>query len=195
MLDARGGEVLPGLHDHHIHVFAAAAAHGSLDCDVGIGSVADCRDELAQRLRGVAGSGWIRGVAYHEQQLGELDRWALDELCSDRPLRIQHRSGKLWVCNSLGLEMLQLNASDQIVGVERDSQGRLNGRIVRNDSLIAQRLQAAGGRVKPDIRGFSACWRDWVWWVLPTLPRTTISKVKRTLTGWVLRVNCCSERS
>lgn len=155
VLDARGGEVLPGLHDHHIHVFAAAAAHGSLDCDVGIGSVADCRDELAQRLRGVAGSGWIRGVAYHEQQLGELDRWALDELCSDRPLRIQHRSGKLWVCNSLGLEMLQLNASDQIVGVERDSQGRLNGRIVRNDSLIAQRLQAAGGRVKPDIRGFS----------------------------------------
>ena len=23
VLDARGGEVLPGLHDHHIHVFAA----------------------------------------------------------------------------------------------------------------------------------------------------------------------------
>ena len=155
VLDARGGEVLPGLHDHHIHVFAAAAAHGSLDCDVGTGTVEDCRDRLAQRLSGLAGSGWIRGVSYHEQQLGELDRWALDELCGDRPLRIQHRSGKLWVCNSLGLELLQLNASEQIDGVELDTQGRLNGRIVRNDKLIAQRLISTGGNVPPDIRGFS----------------------------------------
>ena len=155
VLNARGGELLPGLHDHHIHVFAAAAAYGSLDCDVGSGAVGDCRDRLAQRLRGAAGSGWIRGVSYHEQQLGELDRWALDELCSDRPLRIQHRSGKLWVCNSLGLESLQLNASEQIDGVELDAQGRLNGRIVRNDKLIAQRLTSTGGNVQPDVRGFS----------------------------------------
>ena len=155
VLDARGGEVLPGLHDHHIHVFAAAAAYGSLDCDVGFGTVADCRDRLAQRLAQTAGTGWIRGVSYHEQQLGELDRWHLDALCPDRPVRIQHRSGKLWVCNSLALEVLQLQASDQIAGVEADSQGLLNGRIVRNDALIAQRLQAIGGRVQPDVRGFS----------------------------------------
>ena len=155
VLDAGGGEVLPGLHDHHIHVFAAAAAYGSLDCDVGSGTVADCRDRLAQRLASARGSGWIRGVAYHEQQLGELDRWALDALCRDRPLRIQHRSGKLWVCNTLGLELLQLNASDQIAGVERDAQGRLNGRIVRNDTLIAQRLQATGGGEQPDVQGLS----------------------------------------
>ena len=155
VLDAGGGEVLPGLHDHHIHVFAAAAAYGSLDCDVGSGTLADCRHRLAQRLGSAAGSGWIRGVSYHEQQLGELDRWGLDTLCRDRPVRIQHRSGKLWVCNSLGLELLQLKASDQIAGVEVDSQGQLNGRIVRNDALIAQRLQATGGGVQPDVRGFS----------------------------------------
>lgn len=28
VLDAGGGEILPGLHDHHIHLFAAAAAQG-----------------------------------------------------------------------------------------------------------------------------------------------------------------------
>jgi cytosine/adenosine deaminase-related metal-dependent hydrolase len=55
VLDAGGGEVLPGLHDHHIHVFAAAAAYGSLDCDVGSGTVADCRDRLAQRLASATG--------------------------------------------------------------------------------------------------------------------------------------------
>ena len=27
VLDARGGELLPGLYDHHMHLFAAAAAH------------------------------------------------------------------------------------------------------------------------------------------------------------------------
>ena len=35
VLDARGGELLPGLHDHHIHLFAAAAANDSVDCNVG----------------------------------------------------------------------------------------------------------------------------------------------------------------
>ena len=32
LLDAAGGAVLPGLHDHHIHLYAAAAARASVSC-------------------------------------------------------------------------------------------------------------------------------------------------------------------
>ena len=71
VLDARGGELLPGLHDHHIHLFAAAAAHDSVDCNVGSGTLSQCRALLEARLRQASGNDWIRGVDYQEQQVGE----------------------------------------------------------------------------------------------------------------------------
>ena len=53
-----------------------------------------------QRAYNKRAAALIRGVDYQEQQLGELDRWQLDELCSTRPMRIQHRSGKVWSVTS-----------------------------------------------------------------------------------------------
>ena len=32
VVDGAGGALLPGLHDHHLHLLASAAALGSLDC-------------------------------------------------------------------------------------------------------------------------------------------------------------------
>lgn len=155
VLDVAGGQVLPGLHDHHIHLFASAAAYGSVSCNVGDGTPAHCRQVLAERLAQQPGGGWIRGVDYHEQQLGELDRWALDDLCDDRPLRIQHRSGKVWVCNSMALDLLGFNNSADVDVVELDSQGQVTGCIVRGDRLMAERLKASGVTEAPDIEGFS----------------------------------------
>ena len=45
VLNARGGELLPGLHDHHIHAFAAAAAYGSLIVMSAL-ALCDCRDRF-----------------------------------------------------------------------------------------------------------------------------------------------------
>jgi predicted amidohydrolase YtcJ len=151
VLEAEGGELLPGLHDHHMHLYASAAAYSSLDCHVGAVRPDLGRQRLAQRIAGYPGLGWIRGINYHEQQLGELDRWMLDDLCSHRPLRIQHRSGKVWVCNTLALSELGFDRGGNEDGVEIDAQGRLTGRIVRNDPLMAQRLQQIGESADPDI--------------------------------------------
>ena len=155
MLDARGGELLPGLYDHHMHLFAAAAAHESVDCNVGAGTLSECQDLLATRLQQASGGDWIRGVDYQEQQVGELDRWRLDELCSTRPVRIQHRSGKVWVCNSLALQELGFKDGDRIDGLEVDRRGALTGRIVRNDSLLAERMRRAKANKPPDIAAYS----------------------------------------
>jgi predicted amidohydrolase YtcJ len=151
VLEAEGGELLPGLHDHHIHLYASAAAYSSLDCHVGAVEPHLGRQRLAERLAAFPGRGWIRGINYHEQQLGELDRWMLDDLCSHRPLRIQHRSGKVWVCNSLALSLLGFERGEHLEGVELDTKNRLTGRIVRNDALMAQRLQQIGESSAADI--------------------------------------------
>ncbi|GAA2549694.1 amidohydrolase family protein [Mycolicibacterium diernhoferi] len=107
VLDAAGGTVIPGLHDHHVHVHSAAAAADSLR--VGVAEVGD-RDDLARALAGaqVGADGWIRAVGYHESVAGPLDRHRLDTLAPSVPVRIQHRSGILWTLNSAGLAAVGL---------------------------------------------------------------------------------------
>jgi predicted amidohydrolase YtcJ len=107
VLDAAGGTVLPGLHDHHVHLYAAAAAATSIR--VGPPQVRDRAALVAALANAEAGAdGWIRAVGYHDSVAGELDRDALDTVAPATPLRIQHRSGVLWILNSVGLARVGL---------------------------------------------------------------------------------------
>ncbi len=107
VFNAAGGTVLPGLHDHHVHLYSAAAAEDSLQ--VGSPQVRDGQD-LSRSLAGAtAGSdGWIRGVGYHESVAGPLNRAILDNFAPAVPVRVQHRSGLEWVLNSAGLARIGL---------------------------------------------------------------------------------------
>lgn len=149
-LQARGGALLPGLHDHHIHLLALAAALDSVRC--GPPQIRNTK-ELERALRSArphAADGWLRGVGYHESVAGELDRAALDALLPDTPVRIQHRSGALWMLSSAALAELGLDgpvaspaspASPAARrGIERDSQGRATGRLFRIDSWLREQL-------------------------------------------------------
>ena len=140
LLDAAGGALLPGLHDHHLHLFALAAANASVRC--GPPEVPD-RDALAQALvnRGHA-TEWIRGVGYHESVAGELDRGALDALVPEPPVRIQHRSGALWMLNSAAIDRVGLDRGVDARGVERDEAGRATGRLFRLDEWLRKQLDA-----------------------------------------------------
>ncbi|HEX7034499.1 MAG TPA: amidohydrolase family protein [Pseudomonadales bacterium] len=105
VLDAGGGALLPGLHDHHIHLMAYAASLGSVRCGPPeVHTAAELEAALAGAAAG--GDGWIRGIGYHEHVAGDIDRHWLDAHAPDRPVRIQHRSGRLWIVNSRGLERL-----------------------------------------------------------------------------------------
>jgi predicted amidohydrolase YtcJ len=107
VLDAAGGTVLPGLHDHHVHLYSAAAAATSIR--VGPPQVRDRAALVAALANAEAGAdGWIRAVGYHDSVAGELDRDALDTLAPATPLRIQHRSGVLWILNSVALARIGL---------------------------------------------------------------------------------------
>ena len=107
VFDVAGGTVLPGLHDHHVHLHAAAAAETSVR--VGPPQVRDSAALAAALTNAEAGEdGWIRAVGYHDSVAGPLDRTALDAMVGGVPLRIQHRSGALWMLNSAGLARVGL---------------------------------------------------------------------------------------
>ncbi|MCW2528223.1 MAG: putative amidohydrolase YtcJ [Pseudonocardiales bacterium] len=145
--DARGGAVIPGLHDHHIHLRALIAASTSVRLDGVVGPAA-----LRERLTAAgAGSGargpigppsWLRAVGYLEARMGPLDRDELDQLVGSRPIRVQSSSGELWILNSAALASAGVDGWTGS-GIERDLTGRPTGRLWRMDD----RLRAAIGSV------------------------------------------------
>jgi predicted amidohydrolase YtcJ len=56
----------------------------------------------------VGADGWIRAFGYHESVAGPLDRTLLDALTPSVPVRVQHRSGLVWILNSAGLARIGL---------------------------------------------------------------------------------------
>ncbi|MDE8653467.1 amidohydrolase family protein [Novosphingobium sp. H3SJ31-1] len=147
VIAARGHALLPGLHDHHIHLAALAAREASVPC--GPPEVTDA-PALAARLRR-PGTGWIRGIGFHESVLGGLpDADELDRFVADRPLRIQHRSGRMWLLNHAALADL-LARADPPEGLERVG-ARFTGRLFDEDVW----LQRALGSLPPDLGAVSA---------------------------------------
>lgn len=136
VLDARGGALLPGLHDHHIHLAALAAKRASVWCGP---PEVTTRAELAATL-GQPGKGWIRGIGYHDGIMGLPSARELDELTRDRPLRLQHRSGRMWLLNSLALETL-LDNSCPPPGLEIEA-GTFTGRLFEEDDWLRTALAA-----------------------------------------------------
>ncbi len=124
VVEAGDGAVIPGLHDHHVHLRAMAAASGSLR--VGKDFAVQLREAAAATATFAAAGGWVRAVGYHPSITGELDRERLDELVPDRPVRVQHRSGALWVLNSAGLAAVGADEPD--------------GKLWRRDRWLAERI-------------------------------------------------------
>ncbi|HEX3842283.1 MAG TPA: amidohydrolase family protein [Acidimicrobiales bacterium] len=140
IVEADGGAVIPGLHDHHLHLRAQAAAADSVPAGPPDTPTAQA---FGDRLRSAAVTRepdqWVRAVGYHQSVAGDLDRWSLDALLSSHPVRVQHRSGAEWIVNSAGLEALGID-DDAPAGVERGADGQPTGRIWRQDAWLATRI-------------------------------------------------------
>lgn len=155
VVDAAGNAVIPALHDHHVHLRAMAAARSSVTVD---------HRGLAAAFHDAPGppGSWVRAVGYHESIAGDLDRHRLDDLVPDRPVRVQHRSGGVWVLNSRALDAVGAATADE-PGIERDGHGAPTGRLWRSDRWLADRVPpapldlAAVGRQAADqgITGFT----------------------------------------
>lgn len=150
LLDAAGGALLPGLHDHHLHLMALGAALRSVRCGPPwVASAEALARALAAAARDADPERGLRGVGYHERVAGDLDRHALDRLGPPLPIRIQHRTGARWILNSRALARLgDLTGTALPPGVELDGAGEPTGRIDRADEWLRARL---GESAPPDL--------------------------------------------
>ncbi|MCU1358003.1 MAG: amidohydrolase [Acidimicrobiales bacterium] len=141
-VDLGGRAVIAGLADHHVHLLALAASWSSVDLSP------SCLDEaggLGAALRAGRArqpDGWIRGFGYDVTGSGALDRRELDGL-GIGPVRVQDRTGILWVLDSRGLDEL-LPADPRLWpdGVQRDASGAATGVLVRLDRWLRERVAA-----------------------------------------------------
>lgn len=123
--------LLPGLHDHHVHLLAMAAA--LVSCDV---STLQSPQEFDRIISLRSGTSPLRVTGYDEFRHGELDRQRLDKISGNAIVRVQHRSGLAWILSSSALEVFGQNELD---GIERDEKDEATGRLLRLDNEIAKR--------------------------------------------------------
>ncbi|MEQ9736115.1 MAG: amidohydrolase family protein [Algiphilus sp.] len=155
-IPARGRALLPSLCDHHIHLLGTAAARASVDCSAAACGDADGLEQAliaADRTR--RDDDWLRGVGYHgvlfEGTGSQLDRYWLDRVLPQRPVRIQHRSGRLWVLNSLALRRIGVDPEDARPPLEQDESGAATGRLYDGDAWLRARMEQR----RPCLREFS----------------------------------------
>jgi len=140
-IDGRGGALIPGLTDHHIHLLATAAARDSID-------LADCADIAAVSARIAAAArecppgAWLRATACPAAIAERLDRDALNRIVPTHRLRVLDRTGALWVLNGAALAGI-----GDLTALERDVDGRATGRVWRGDAA----LRMAIGAIAPPL--------------------------------------------
>ncbi|MFP6808751.1 MAG: amidohydrolase family protein [Pseudomonadales bacterium] len=127
VFDAMGCALMPGLQDHHVHLASFAASLESIPCGP---PEIESSDALMEQLNQPSDDlGWLRGVSYHESVAGDIDRDWLDSNGPIRPVRIQHRSGRLWILNSLAIEHLAATLDTPSLLPD-------NGRLFDSDNLM-----------------------------------------------------------
>jgi predicted amidohydrolase YtcJ len=138
-LDGRGATLLPGFHDHHIHIMASTARL----CSVDLSGLAT-ESAVVGALRSAAASKpcgtWIRAIGYDERAVGLPDAARLDGWLPEHALRMQDRTGALWMLNQAGLEIL--GCGPYPPGVELAPSGCPTGRIWRQDAWLRTRTGA-----------------------------------------------------
>jgi predicted amidohydrolase YtcJ len=139
-LDGGGRDIIPGLHDHHLHLFATAAQAESVDLS-NLKTANEIQTALRTAAAGQRIGAWLRATGLVEPDGTLPDRALLDQWVPDRPLRIQGRTGGLWLLNSLALD--QIGPAPWPSSVECDGSGRPTGRIWRGDEWLRQ---AIGGQ-------------------------------------------------
>lgn len=142
VIEAKGGALLPGLHDHHIHLAATAASLNSVFCGPPeIASPRDLADQLHRHANNI--TDWLRGTGYYPVGGEMIDRQWLDENGPACPIRIQHRSGRLWIFNSAGIE--KLKKADTPMSIAD------NGHVYDDDNAVHQSLGGGWPDLSPLI--------------------------------------------
>ena len=149
IIDCRGGAVLPGFVDAHLHFFSYADTLLSLDLRsrTGIRSIDHIQAALKREAEVAPQGEWIKGKGYNEFYLDEKrhpNRWDLDTAAPNHPVKLTHRSRHAHALNSLALKLLGIDrhTPDPPGGmIDREvPSGEPTGLFYEMGDLLAQRI-------------------------------------------------------
>ena len=125
--DCRGLTLIQGLVDYHCHLLALAASLTGLDLGPRkVSSIHQLQQMVCRQARQTSPGSWIRGFGYDDTALAEgrhPNRWDLDAVSPNHPVRLDHRSGHASVLNSLALGL---------AGITPETPGPVDGVIDRD---------------------------------------------------------------
>jgi predicted amidohydrolase YtcJ len=145
VIDCRGGVVVPGFVDPHVHLAAYASSLQAVDCSPArVRSIEEILLAVKRRAEETPPGGWVRAVGYDEHALAEArhpNRWDLDRAAPNHPVRLLHRSGHAAVLNSLALHLAGITiATEEPPGAMIDrrlADGEPSGLLLEMNDHIA----------------------------------------------------------
>lgn len=147
-IDCHGKTLIPGFNDAHCHILAFASNLLSLDCSPSsVTSIADIKARIQAQAQKLPNGSWIRATGYNEFYLAEKrhpNRWDLDEVAPNQPVKLLHRSRHACVLNSMALSLVDISMeSPEPPGgmIDRDlNSGEPNGILFEMNSYIDEKV-------------------------------------------------------
>ena len=128
----RGGALLPGFIDTHLH--PVMLVYFSINCDTGaVRSMGELQQELRRALLQKSDDSWLVGLNFDEQNLSERRvplRHDLDEISRDRPVIVIKHDGHSVFANTRAIEVAGITASTsapEAGTIEREADGYPSG--------------------------------------------------------------------
>lgn len=124
VIDAKGGSILPGFNDAHVHFVSGGFALADVDL-AGLTTLREVQAAISTFATAQPGDGWLlgRGWLYSPFPGGSPTRAQLDEIVPDRPALMRCYDGhSIWV-NSKALAL---------AGITKDTPNPPNGEIVKD---------------------------------------------------------------
>ena len=145
LIDLGGKTVVPGFIDAHSHPAYSGLQHlRAVDAD--LRSVAAIQAAVRERAARTPKGEWVLGFKYDDTKTSEgryLTREDLDAATKDHPVYIVHRGGHSAYVNSLAITragVTEQTADPDGGKFDRDSAGRMTGRIVENATAAFDRV-------------------------------------------------------
>jgi predicted amidohydrolase YtcJ len=129
ILDLKGGMVLPGMIDSHLHMLGTGLSMFMIDCRTPpMSSIEDILKAVRERAEGLRPGEWIEGRGWDQAKLAEHrypTRWDLDRAAPENPVILTRTCGHIVAVNSRALE---------IAGIDRDTPQPVGGVIDRDEA-------------------------------------------------------------
>jgi predicted amidohydrolase YtcJ len=149
IIDCHGKTVLPGFIDAHMHLFSYAKnfVNQDLGPDKNVLAISDIQSIIYNCSQKSLPGKWILARGYDEFYLEEKrhpNRWDLDEVAPDHPVKLTHRSGHAHVLNSLALKLVLISneTGDPPGGlIDRDiNTGEPTGLLYEMGEFLSERI-------------------------------------------------------